>query len=134
RGDDDGLRLPPKLAPVQVGVVLVRDEEGAGEKAASMAAALRDAGHRVRLDDRVDTSFGRRVVDWELKGVPVRVEVGPRDLAEGNVTIVRRDAGSKETVPAAEVVARVATALEAAQASLLQQATDLRDSRPIDAS
>src|SRR5437868_1674255 len=83
--------------PVQVVVLLVRNEEGAGERAAALAAELVAAGHRVELDDRVDTSFGRRAVDWELKGVPVRVEVGPRDLAEGNVTIVRRDAGTKDT-------------------------------------
>src|SRR5207237_10065103 len=97
---------------------------GAGERAAAFAAELKAAGHRVELDDRVDTGFGRRSVDWELKGVPVRVEVGPRDLAEGNVTIVRRAAGSKETVHAADAAARVAAALEAAQASLLQPATD----------
>src|SRR5438270_10752242 len=69
-GDDAGLRLPPGLAPVQVVVVLVRDGEGAGERAAAIADELKVAGHRVELDDRVDTSFGRRSVDWELKGVP----------------------------------------------------------------
>src|SRR4051812_25632635 len=133
-GDDAGLRLPPSLAPVQVVVVLVRNEEGAGERAAAMVAELKAAGHRVELDDRVDTSFGRRAVEWELKGVPVRVEVGPRDLAEGNVTVVRRDAGSKDTVPAAEVVARVAEALRAAQLNLLDEATRLRDERTVDVS
>ena len=131
-GDDAGLRLPPSLAPVQVVVLLVRNEEGAGERAAGIAAELKAAGHRVELDDRVDTSFGRRAVEWELKGVPVRVEVGPRDLAEGNVTVVRRDAGSKDTVPAAEVAARVAEALRAAQLNLLDEATRLRDERTVD--
>ena len=66
--------------------------------AESVVAALVGAGHRVRLDDRVDTSFGRRSVDWELKGVPARVEIGPRDLAEGNVTVVTRHTRSKATV------------------------------------
>jgi prolyl-tRNA synthetase len=131
-GDDAGLRLPPKLAPVQVVVLLVRGEEGAGDRAAEMASELRAAGHRVALDDRVDVSFGRRAVDWELKGVPVRVEVGPRDLAEGNVTLVRRDTGEKAQVPAGELTARVAEALDAAQANLLAEATALRDRRTVD--
>src|SRR5690606_10640306 len=78
-GDDAGLRLPPALAPTQVVVVLVRDEGGAGAAADALVADLRAAGHRVELDARVDQSLGRRAVDWELKGVPVRVEVGPRD-------------------------------------------------------
>src|ERR671929_531504 len=62
-GDDAGLRLPPSLAPVQAVVVLVRDEEGAGDRAASLAAELRGAGVRVELDDRVETGFGRRAVE-----------------------------------------------------------------------
>ena len=66
----------------------------------ALVAELRAAGHRVRLDDRTDTSFGRRSVDWELKGVPVRVEVGPRDLAEGNVTVVTRHRREKQNVAA----------------------------------
>src|SRR5579864_3893776 len=70
-GDDAGLRVPPRLAPVQVVVVLVREEDGAGDKAAVLAAELTGAGIRTHLDARTDTSFGRRVVDWELKGVPV---------------------------------------------------------------
>ena len=94
-GDDAGLRLPPRLAPVQVVVLLVRDEEGTRRAAEALVDELRAAGHRVRLDDRVGTSFGRRSVDWELKGVPVRVEVGPRDLALGQVTVVRRDRHEK---------------------------------------
>ena len=90
-GDDSGLRLPPRLAPVQVVVLLVRDEEDTRRAATALVDELRAAGHRVRLDDRVGTSFGRRSVDWELKGVPVRVEVGPRDLVSEQVTLVRRD-------------------------------------------
>src|SRR5436190_4037517 len=70
-GDDAGLRLPPKLAPIEVVVLLVRGEDGAGDRAAAFAAELTAAGHRVNFDDRLDTSFGRRAVDWELKGVPV---------------------------------------------------------------
>ena len=66
-----------------------------------------------QLDAQVATSFGRRATDWELKGVPVRIEVGPRDLAEGEVTIVRRDTGEKRTVPVGEVEHRVTNLLAA---------------------
>ncbi len=121
-GDDAGLRLPPRLAPVQVVVVQVRDEEGTRRTAAALVEDLRAAGHRVRLDDRVDTSFGWRSVDWELKGVPVRVEVGPRDLAAGQVTLVRRDLREKRAVPLGAVVAEVAAALAAAQVALYEEA------------
>ena len=121
-GDDAGLRLPPALAPVQVVVLLVRAEDGAGEAASAIAAELRAAGHRVRLDDRVGISFGRRSVEWELKGVPVRIEVGPRDIAEGRVTVVRRDVQEKAPVAVGGVAAEVAKALSDAQSGLLASA------------
>src|SRR3989440_5416244 len=94
-GDDAGLRVPPTLAPIQVVVLVVKDEGGAGEKAAALAKQLQASGLRVELDNR-DASFGKRAIEWELKGVPVRVELGPRDLAAGTATIVRRDRGAKE--------------------------------------
>lgn len=74
-GDDDGLVVPPALAPIQVVVLLVWGEGGAGEVATNLAAELAAAGVRTELDQRTDTSFGRRATDWELKGVPVRIEV-----------------------------------------------------------
>ena len=82
-GDDNGLRLPPRLAPVQVVVLLVRGEDGAGERRRRRSPRSYGRPGAVELDDRLGTSFGRRAVDWELKGIPVRVEVGPRDLAAG---------------------------------------------------
>ncbi|MGI8794272.1 MAG: proline--tRNA ligase, partial [Acidimicrobiales bacterium] len=117
-GDDAGLRIPPRLAPIQAVVVLVRDEQGAGDVARSLVAELSAAGVRVELDDRVDTSFGRRAVDWELKGVPIRLEVGPRDLADGNVTVVRRDTGNKTPVAVGAAAAAVSDGLDAAQLAL----------------
>ena len=132
-GDDDGLVVPPVLAPIQVAVLLVRDEDGAGEVAAALTAELKAAGVKVRLDAQVATSFGRRATDWELKGVPVRIEVGPRDLAEGLVTIVRRDTGEKRTVAIGEVGHRVANLLPTIQADLLDRATQRRDERTVDA-
>ncbi len=131
-GDDAGLRLPPRLAPTQVVVLVVRDEDGAGERAALVAEALRTAGVRVHLDARTDTGFGRRVTDWELKGVPVRLELGPRDLAQEQVTLVRRDTGEKTLVALAGVTAAVVDALELAQTALLDGATEARDARTAD--
>jgi prolyl-tRNA synthetase len=132
-GDDQGLVVPPALAPIQVVVLLVRDEDGAGDAAASLAAELKGAGVKVRLDAQVATSFGRRATDWELKGVPVRIEVGPRDLKEGNVTIVRRDTGEKRTVPIGEVAHRVENLLPLVQSEMLATATQRRDDRTVEA-
>src|SRR6266851_1765210 len=117
-GDDQGLRLPPAIAPVQVVVLVVREEPGVAEAAASLMADLVSSGVRAVLDDRLDAGFGRRSVDWEIKGAPLRVEVGPRDLAAGQLTLVRRDAGTKEPIPLEGAVARVLLALEAAQAGM----------------
>ncbi len=98
-GDDNGLRVPPRLAPIQTLVMVVKDGEGVLAAARQVVADLVARGVRAELDDRVDTPFGRRAVDAELKGIPVRVEVGPRDLAEGSVTVARRIAGGKTSVP-----------------------------------
>lgn len=133
-GDDRGLVVPPALAPIQVVVLLVRDEDGAGDRAEALAQELKAAGVRTRLDAQVATSFGRRATDWELKGVPVRIEVGPRDLKEGNVTIVRRDTGEKRTVPVDEVGHRIENLLPQIQADLLAGATTRRDDRTAEVS
>jgi prolyl-tRNA synthetase len=132
-GDDFGLRLPPALAPAQVVVLVVKDAPEVAAAANALAAELREAGHRVRLDDRTDTSFGRRSVDWELKGVPVRVEVGPRDLAEGNVTVVTRHRREKESVALGVVAGTVARVLATAGADLLAEATAVREARTSEA-
>jgi prolyl-tRNA synthetase len=126
-GDDDGLVVPPRLAPTQVVVLLVKDADGAGDEARRLADRLAASGLRVRLDDQVATSFGRRATDWELKGVPLRVEVGPRDLAQGTVTIVRRDTGDKTPVPLAEVADRVSALVGRVQDDMLAAAVARRD-------
>lgn len=131
-GDDNGLRVPPRLAPVQAYVMIVKAGDGVAEAAAKLRDALRDAGVRVGLDDRVDTPFGRRAVDAELKGYPVRIEVGPRDLAAGNAVLVRRTDGSKTPVPVADVVGAVRAALDADQQALYDQALALRESRTVE--
>jgi prolyl-tRNA synthetase len=129
-GDDAGLRVPPELAPIQAVVLAVKEETV--DQAAALAAELRAAGVRVEADLRTDTPFGRRAVDWELKGVPVRVEIGPRDLAEGNAVVVRRIAASKEPVRLSGAVAAVTEALAADHAALYEESVRRRDSRIAD--
>jgi prolyl-tRNA synthetase len=101
-GDDKGLRLPPNVAPVQVVIVPIfrSDDEQARVlgAAASMADEWRAAGLRVKVDDRDDLRPGFKFADHELRGVPVRVEVGPRDLDAEQVTLARRDTGEKTAV------------------------------------
>jgi len=133
-GDDNGLCVPPRLAPVQVVVLVVREEEGVGERAAALAQELRDAGARVELDARVATSFGRRAVEWELKGVPVRVELGPRDLAAGNANLVRRDDNTKTAVPLVGLGRRIADVLDDVQRVLHTRARSFRDDHTVEAS
>jgi prolyl-tRNA synthetase len=120
-GDDAGLRLPPIAAPTQVVVLAVKDETL--EAAGRIAEELRAAGVRVHLDNRTDQPFGRRAVNWELKGVPVRIEIGPRDLSSGVATVVRRlRASAKSTVNLADVASTVVEALAADQAWLHDEA------------
>lgn len=127
-GDDDGLRVPPVLAPIQVVVMAIKPE--VIEVAQRLGAELRDAGVRVEVDDRTDVPFGRRAVDWELKGVPLRLEVGPRDLAEDRVTLVRRlfDAG-KVPVALTAVTSTVTAALDEDQGAMLATARQAQDAR-----
>jgi len=131
-GDDSGLRIPPALAPVQVVVLAVRDDNAVIDRCRALAAELRDAGIRVELDVRVETSMGRRATDWELKGVPVRLELGPRDLAEGNVTLVQRIGGDKAPAALGDIVSIVCGALDAAQERLHAEALHRRESRTTD--
>ena len=109
-GDDHGLRLPPAIAPHQVVLIPLAGGEVA-TMAEKLGEELRADGVRAHLDTRFEhLSFGRRSVDWELKGVPVRVELGPRELAAGQATLVRRDTRAKAPVPI-EGVGRAARGL-----------------------
>ena len=126
-GDDQGLRVPPRLAHVQAVVVMVRDDDGVGDAARGVHDELLALGVRSRLDDATNTAFGRRATDHELKGIAVRLELGPRDLAEGNVTVVRRDTGDKTTVALADAAATVVRSLEEIQHAMLAEATAFRD-------
>jgi len=113
-------------------VLLVKDDGESGGAARALADRLGDAGLRVRLDDRVDTSFGRRATDWELKGVPIRVEVGPRDLANGEVTLVRRDTGDRRQVTVDAAAGEVSGLVDRIQSAMLAAAEARRDANTVD--
>ncbi|MFW3170584.1 proline--tRNA ligase [Geodermatophilus sp. CPCC 206100] len=132
-GDDAGLRLPPRLAPVQVVVLVARAGEGVEAAARTVAGELRAQGVRVEVDDRTDVPFGRRAVDHELKGVPIRIDLGPRDLAQGRASTVRRASGETGTVPLGEVAGWARRALAEDQAALLAEARARLDERTVDA-
>src|SRR5439155_25380563 len=101
-GDDRGLRLPPRVAPQQVVMVpIFREDERTDVlgAAAALADELRAAGVRVRVDDRPEHRPGFKFNEWELKGVPLRIEIGGRDLAAEAVTVARRDTVEKQQIP-----------------------------------
>jgi prolyl-tRNA synthetase len=125
-GDDNGLVVPPELAPIQAIIVAVRDEPVVNEACDRIAQSLKAAGVRV-LVDRGRGSFGRRVTDWEIKGVPLRVEVGPRDLAEGLVTLVRRDNAGKLSLSVNAVSDEALRLLASMQSDMYEAARTRRD-------
>jgi prolyl-tRNA synthetase len=134
-GDDQGLRLPPKMAPFQVVIVpIFRNEAERGpvmQTVDQLAALLREAGLRVHVDTRETLSPGFKFNDWEMRGVPLRMEVGPKDVANHTVALVRRDQpgkAGKGIVAQDGLLETVRARLDAIQASLLQQATEFRDS------
>jgi prolyl-tRNA synthetase len=133
-GDDNGLRVPPRLAPVQAVVLAIKGDDAVVAKVRETAERLKAAGVRAVVDDRADVPFGRRAVDWELKGVPVRVEIGPRDLENGTAMLARRIPGGKEPVRLDALPETVAAALEEDQALLLEQSRQFRESRTADVS
>jgi prolyl-tRNA synthetase len=130
-GDDHGLRVPPALAPIQVVVMAVKDEGVAAAR--RIGDELRTLGIRVAVDDDADIQFGRRAVDWELKGVPLRLEVGPRDLAAGQATIVNRISGAeKASVSLDGLGGEVARLLATEQDAMLEAARAERDARIVE--
>ena len=130
-GDDHGLRVPPALAPIQVVVMAVKDEGVAAAR--RIGDELRTLGIRVAVDDDADIQFGRRAVDWELKGVPLRLEVGPRDLAAGQATIVNRISGAEKASVALDGLGgEVARLLATEQDAMLEAARAERDARIVE--
>jgi prolyl-tRNA synthetase len=124
-GDDRGLRLPPRVAPQQVVIVpIFREEDRADvlQAAAAVGDELRAAGVRVRVDDRHEYRPGFKFNEWELKGVPLRIEIGGRDLAAGAVSVARRDTGEKKQVPLRNMAVAINEMLSYVQASLFDSA------------
>jgi prolyl-tRNA synthetase len=133
-GDDRGLRLPPRVAPQQVVIVPIFREDDRSDllqTAAAVADELRAAGVRVRVDDRPEYRPGFKFNEWELKGVPLRIEIGARDLAAAAVTVVRRDIGEKQQIPLAGVSAAIGELLSGVQTTLFRVARDERERRTL---
>lgn len=134
-GDDNGVVVPPRLAPTQVVIVPIWRNDDQAEavrsKAAALKARLGEQGVRVRIDERDYLSPGNKFYEWERKGVPIRLEIGPKDLENEQVVLVKRVCGEdedrKEFLPEAQALAEIPDRLEAFQASLLEAATARRE-------
>ncbi len=136
-GDDRGLQIPPKLSPIEaVFVPIVRGEDRAAvEKAQELARALRSQGFRVRVDDR-DQTPGWKYAEWEMRGVPLRIEIGPRDLQSNSVMLVRRDKtrgedGAKIAVPFDGLASAIREQLDLIHESLYERAKRFLESHTI---
>ena len=132
-GDERGLKLPPRIAPIQAVIVPVAAHKGGVmEKCAEMYDQLKQAGVRVKLDDRDTLSPGFKFNDWELKGVPVRVEIGPRDVENGQCVVFRRDTYEKQAVKLEELAAMLPGLLDDIQKKMYELADAFRKERITD--
>ncbi|MBP5267800.1 MAG: proline--tRNA ligase [Ruminococcus sp.] len=128
-GDDNGLVLPPAVAPIQAVIVPVQQfKEGVLEKANEVYEQLKAAGIRVKLDDS-DQSPGWKFAEYEMKGVPVRIELGPKDIENGQCVIVTRHDREKTFTPLTELVETVNAKLEAVREGIFQKALENRERR-----
>jgi prolyl-tRNA synthetase len=132
-GDDAGLILPPKVAPYQVVIVPIPPRKGGDwneailPKAREVAATLRDAGIRVHLDDRDQFQTGYKYSDWEMRGVPYRLEIGPKDVAKEQCVLVRRTDRHKDFVPLSGVAAKLGELLDELQKDLFTRARQFQE-------
>jgi prolyl-tRNA synthetase len=132
-GDDFGLVLPPALAPIQAVVVVVKDTDGAVARVASrLLEELERRGVRARVDDNTDQGFGWRATEWDLRGVPIRVEIGPRDVDDDSAVLYRRDTREKTTVALGALVDEVQHLTRRVQTDMLSAATAQRDAFIVD--
>ena len=130
--DNNGLVLPPKLAPIQVVLIpIYKGEEelkAITERLDDIAASLRAAGLSVKIDDRDNVRSGFKFAEYELKGVPVRLAMGPRDMQNGTIELVRRDTLEKEFVPQEGLTERVVSLMDDIQQNIYKKALDFRNS------
>jgi prolyl-tRNA synthetase len=133
-GDDKGLVLPPRLAPIQAVIVPIYKNDAEKSKVMEAAnkvfAELKAAGIRLKLDDREEVTPGFKFNDWEMRGVPLRIEIGPKDVEKDSVALARRDIAGrdgKSFVPQTNLAAAVSGMLVEIQSSMLKRATEFRD-------
>ena len=128
-GDDNGLVLPPRVAPVQVVIVPIRQQqEGVLDKANEIKGALTGKGMRVKIDD-TDKSPGWKFAEAEMRGIPVRVEIGPKDIEAGKAVLARRDTGEKTECAIDELPETIEKLLDTIQKDMLERARERRDSQ-----
>ena len=128
-GDDSGLVLPPRVAPYQVVIVPIGREnwrETVLPRALEIKRELVDAGIRVMVDER-DERPGWKFSEWEMRGVPLRVEIGPKDIEKSSVLVARRDTRAKQSVPMDGLAASLRTLLDDVQRNLIERARTFRD-------
>ena len=131
-GDDNGLVLPPEVAPIQVVIVPIRQQaEGILEKCDEIAKKLRSVGVRVKVDASEHTP-GWKFAEWEMKGVPLRLELGPRDLAEGKVALSKRYNGEKLVGAIEDVEAEIPALLKTIQEEMYQKALAFLQTKIVD--
>ncbi len=131
-GDDSGLVLPPKIAPVQVDIIPVQQQkEGVLDKAREIAASLKGT-FTVKIDD-ADKSPGWKFAEQEMRGIPVRIEIGPKDIENGQCVIVRRDTREKYSVAFENVKEELARILDVMQKEMFERAKKHRDEHISDA-
>ena len=130
-GDNKGLRLPPKVAPVQIVIIpIIKNENDMGEIREFLKPlidSLEEKGVRLQLDDRLKVSPGFKFNEWEMKGVPIRVEAGPRDMESGTVLCARRDTGEKKSLKITSSGAKLIQLLDEIQNNLYNQALEFRE-------
>ncbi|MEG1548179.1 MAG: proline--tRNA ligase [Clostridia bacterium] len=132
-GDDRGLVFPPRVAPIQAVILpIAMHKEGVLEKAQELRVRLEAAGVRTELDDS-DQSAGWKFNQWEMKGVPLRIEVGPKDIANNQVVVVRRDNLQKQFVPMDGLEKSINDLLDDVQQGLFDKALAMRESKTVNA-
>lgn len=128
-GDNRGLKLPPRVAPIQVVIIpIAQHKEGVLEKVSEIYSNL-NKKYRVKFDDRDNCSTGFKFNDWEMRGVPVRVEIGPKDLENNQAVLVRRDTGEKETVELKKLDERLESLLEEIQKNMYNECLKRREEK-----
>ena len=128
-GDNRGLKLPPRVAPIQAVIVpIAAHKEGVLEKTGAIYESLKNK-FRMKFDDRDNVSPGFKFNDWEMRGVPVRIEIGPRDLEEGVAVLVRRDSGEKQTIKIDELETKLESLLEEIQKDMFNVCVERKKSK-----